>query len=164
MSKTAAIKHTKLYTCHPQKFQTFKIRTLPTPQPKDLILFFFAWGGKKPWGAFCFVFGSSKNKTKTLFQGYVGVFFDEEGITKAFRCAYIPSCIVPSDFQAFFDTPPSSISRCSPAKKTTQPVVRPFFWGGFFFWKAPAVLRFSFSVACPSTNPMKCVGNLRIPR
>ena len=91
----------------------------------------------------------------------------KKALRNAFRCAYItyiPSCIVPSDFQAFFDTPPSSISRCSPAKKTTQPVVRPFFWGGFFFWNAPAVLRFSFSVACPSTNPMKCVGNLRIPR
>ena len=100
MSKTAAIKHTKLYTFHPQKIQTFKIRTLPTPQPKDLILCFFAWGGVKNPRCFLFFFGSSKNKT--LFQGYVGVFFDEEDITKAFRCAYIPSCIVPNDSLGIF--------------------------------------------------------------
>lgn len=87
MSKTAAIKHTKLYTFHPQKFQTFKIRTLPTPQPNKPYLSFSSLGGVKNPRCFLFCFGSSKNKT--LFQGYVGVFFDEEGITKRLQmCLY----------------------------------------------------------------------------
>jgi len=100
MSKTAAIKHTKLYTFHPQKFQTFKIRTLPTPQPNKPYLSFSSLGGVKTRGAFCFVL--APQKIRPCSRGMMEFSLMKKALRNAFRCANIPSCIVPSDFQAFF--------------------------------------------------------------
>lgn len=136
MSKTAAIKHTKLYTFHPQKFQTFKIRTLPTPQPNKPYLSFSSLGGVKTRGAFCFVL--APQKIRPCSRGMMEFSLMKKALRNAFRCANIPSCIVPSDFQAFFWYPPSSISRCSPAKKKQpNPLFRPFLLGRIFFFGKP---------------------------